>query len=423
VPAPPRRFLLVALVSTADLAPFIALGAALRADGHEATLLADSSFSALAESSGLAFAPLLSPIPPPGQNPSPELSLEAPLEPHPLAALYTGLAPGFAPLLDAVAAHLPNHDALITSRLFPFLKNAARAAGRPCAILALDPDGIPFAQTAPTDSPPPAWLPRLLHASYCRSAWRAHELQLDQIVNRFAGPALQARQLGKFRGFLGQPTDRVLVAVSPALLPPPGPLPVSSVYTGFLLASSPSDAVTRARLEPIAALAHAGSPVPVLALPRLSNDAATPLLRRVLAAWPRDFPLVIHAPHAHLTPNPQRPEILFPGPVPENELFNHATIVIHDGRYATTAAALYAGRAQIILPPARYPSYWTTALPRLGVARVLNPAAWPEQLVAAVDSTLRDVPGVRRVAECACTIRAENGPARAVTELEKLWPA
>jgi UDP:flavonoid glycosyltransferase YjiC (YdhE family) len=55
------------------------------------------------------------------------------------------------------------------------------------------------------------------------------------------------------------------------------------------------------------------------------------------------------------------------------------------------------------------------------VARVLNPAAWPEQLFAAVDSALRDVPAVRRVTECASTLRAENGPARAVAELEKLF--
>lgn len=328
-----------------------------------------------------------------------------------------------APLLDAVAACLPNHDALVTSRLFPFLKNAARAKGHPCATLALDPDGIPFSQTAPTNSLPPPWLPHLLHAAHTRSAWCAQELLLDQIVNRFAGPALLEHQLGKFHGFLSQASDRVLVAISPALFPPPGSPPVPFVYTGFLHASSPPDASALTRLAPVAALARGGAPVPVLALPRLSTGAETPLLRRVLAAWPRDFPLVIHAPHSLLNPNPQRPEILFPGPVPDDELFTHATVIIHDGCYATTTAALYAGRAQILIPPARHPSYWAAALPRLGVARVLDPAAWPEQLVAAVDSTLRDVPAVRRVAECASTLRAENGPARAVAELEKLWPA
>jgi hypothetical protein len=397
------------------------LGAALRNAGHAVTLLADPGISALAESTGVAFAPLALTIPPSSQDSLPELFLEVAPEPLSLATLYASLAPIFTPLLDAVIAHLPNHDALVASRLFPFLKNAARAAGRPCAVLALDPDGLPFSQIAPSGSPSPVWLPRLLYAAHNRSAWRTQELQLDQIVNHFAGPALHARDLGKFRGFLSQPADRLLVAVSPALFPPPGPPPVPCVYTGFLHASPPPDNTAHASLATIATLARGGSPVPVLALPRLSPDAETPLLRRVLAAWPRDFPLVIHAPNSPVTPNPQRPDILFPGPVPEDELFTHATVVIHDGRYATAAAALHAGRAQIIIPPVRHPSYWAAALPRLGVARVLNPAAWPEQLFAAVDSALRDVPAVRRVTECASTLRAENGPARAVAELEKLF--
>ena len=33
----------------------------------------------------------------------------------------------------------------------------------------------------------------------------------DATVNHFAGPALHARDLGKFRGFLSQPADRLLV--------------------------------------------------------------------------------------------------------------------------------------------------------------------------------------------------------------------
>ena len=415
--APSRRFLLVALGSTADVAPFLALGAALRAAGHAATLLADPSLSSLAASAGLDFAPLASP------TLLPEPLLHIPPEPKLVAALYASLVPIFHPLLDAVLAQLPNHDALVTSRLFPFLRNAASAASRQCAVLALDPLGLPFPQTTPAGSVPPAWLPRFLHAAHHRSAWRAQEWQLDQMVNRFAGPALRARNLGNFHGFLSQPADRILVAISPILFPPPGPPPPSYVYTGFLHGPSPPDAAATTRLAPIATLARGGAPVPVLSLPRLFSKAEAPILHRLLAAWPNDLPLVIHSANTPPNPDLQRPEILLPGPVPVEELFTHATVVIHDGGYATTVAALYAGRAQIVIPPSRNPPYWAAALARLGVARILDPATWPEQLPAAVDAALRDVATVRRVTECASTLRAENGPALAVAELEKFWPA
>jgi vancomycin aglycone glucosyltransferase len=101
-------------------------------------------------------------------------------------------------------------------------------------------------------------------------------------------------------------------------------------------------------------------------------------------------------------------------------LFERATLVIHHGGAGTTAAALHAGRPQIIIPHLGDQHYWGSAAKKLGLAKVLSRETWPEELPATVGEVLRDINLVRRAVACAVTIRAENGAAQAVRELEKL---
>jgi hypothetical protein len=390
------------------VAPFLALGAALHAAGHQATLLAASTFHPLAESAGLAFASIPQLNAPAAAGPL----LDLPAEPVALSLLYERLSPLFAPLLDAVVARLPSHDALVVSHLFPFFKNAAHAARRSFAVLVFNPDNIPFPHASPSGYLPPIWLPKFLHAAHHRRVWHARETQLDQIVQLHAGAALHAHRLGKFTGFLHAPADRALIAVSPALFPPPVAPPAPYLYTGFLRPLPPSPPAEQ--LAPVAALARSGAPVTVLALdgPALTQPEILP---RLFAAWPPGLPLILRSDRpATIAP---RPEIMFLPSAPLDELFSFATVVVHPGSAESTAAALFAGHAHILIPPR--PSYWTKTLPALGVASLLDPANWPEKLPAAVDAALRTIARVRRVAECAALVHSENGPARTVAQLEK----
>ena len=108
------------------------------------------------------------------------------------------------------------------------------------------------------------------------------------------------------------------------------------------------------------------------------------------------------------------------GPVPHESLFERATLVIHHGGAGTTAAALHAGRPQIIIPHLGDQWYWAQTTQKLGVAHILQRETWPEQLASMVAEILRDISMVRRAIECAVIIRAENGAAQAVQELERL---
>jgi vancomycin aglycone glucosyltransferase len=415
------KFLLATLGSTGDVYPFLALGSGLRRAGHGVTLLASPRHQAEAAQAQIDFVRV------PSTGPEPDLSaivahmLETPNRLEQLEVLYAGLVPIFGPLLDETLARLPDHDGLVTSYLFPFLKNAARAAGRPCATLAICPNNIPVPHAGPEDAPaPPGWLPKFLGETHHRLAWKIGERLLDKIVRRHAGAALKSRRLGSFRGFMGGPADRALVAVSPALFPPPNTLPENYRYTGFLRWQPPVNERAAAELELVRAREQSGAPVPVITLGSMAPAAAREIFARLLAAWPVGAPLVVQSGWAGWQGDPQRPEVLVIGAVPHDELFARATVIVHHGGAGTTASALYAGRPQIIIPHLGDQFYWAKATQALGVAKVLPRATWPELLKETLETLLRDVPMVRRATDCAIRLRAEDGAAQAARELEKL---
>jgi UDP:flavonoid glycosyltransferase YjiC (YdhE family) len=414
------RFLLATLGSTGDVDPFLALGAALRQAGHRVTLLAHPRHQAGAAHAQLDFAPVPSMVGAPDYSALSANLLETPNPRERLEQLhdfYAKLTPGLCSLLDATIARLLDHDVLVYSSGHSFLKNAARAAQRQCAALVFCPSQLPQPDRTPHNAPAlPAWLPGFWRQLRRRRAWRADEAQHDARVNRHLGAVLQAHGLGRCQNSALDPADRALVTVSPALFPPPEPLPKKYGCTGFLR-WKPAVAEPSADLARILAVERTGVPVPVLEIDTLQYD-----FPRLLAAWPRGAPLVVRSDESSAIGDSSRPEIIFVGEVPREPLFTLASVVIHDGGSATTAAALHAGRPQLILPHQDRGDqlYWARATESLGVAKILPRAGWPESLPQALATVLRDASLPRRAVECATLIRAENGAAQAVRELEKL---
>jgi len=417
----PRRFLLATLGSTGDVHPFLALGSALRAAGHTVTLLADPKYKEAAKSAQVNFAPI------PGTGVVPDLNgviarmLETPDRVEQFETLYAGLAPVFGSLLDETLARLPEHDVLVSPYLFPFLKNAARKAGKKCAVLVFCPNNVPYGEIGPEDaSTTPTWAPKVLQKLHHQMSWAAEQRALDGVVARHAGPLLRTRGLGAFHGFLRDPADRALITVAEKLFPPPGPLPKNYVHTGFLRWRPTMNEPAAHDLARVAALEQRGVPLPVLTFGSMSPTDAQAQFARLLAAWPLGAPLVVQSGGIQWPGDAARPEVLVIGPVPHERLFERATLVIHHGGAGTTAASLHAGRPQIIIPHLGDQMYWAHMTQTLGVAHVLNREAWPENLATKITEVLRDITLVRRAVECAALIRAENGAEKAVRELESL---
>ena len=402
------NFLLVTPIG--DIEPYLALGAALRAAGHGATLLAQARHQSAAAQAQLTFFPLA------GEDRGNEAEDLGPSdELDELKNLYERLAPRLGELLDATLGRLPEHDMLVYSHLFPFLKCAASKAGRKSVALVHSPENIPSADYGPGGSAPAAaWVPKFFRQRRNHRAWAAKEKLLDDVVNRALGAAMNARGLAAFSGFLFEPADLALVAVSPALLPPRGAWPSRFVSAGFLRWDAPVNELT-AGLSRVVTLERTGQPVAVLAYPLTEKD-----FPGLVANWPPGAPLVILTQNAALAENPQRPEILLVHDVPRELLFSLATVVIHDGGAGATAAALHMGRPQIVIPHRASQNYWAHVVEQLGVAKILPSADWPKLLPAALADVLRDVTMPRRAVERATLIRSENGATRAVEELEKL---
>jgi vancomycin aglycone glucosyltransferase len=417
----PRRFLLATLGSTGDVYPFLALGAALRARGHGVTLLAESHYRAAAEATGIEFAPITTTGMAPDLNGVIADMLETPNRLRQLELLYAGLAPLFGSLIDETLARLPQHDVLVSSYLFPFLKNVARKARKKSAVLVFCPNNIPLAAVGPEDAPiAPKWTPQFLRKLHHRFGWAVGQKQLDAVVNRQAGSLLRAKGFGNFRGFLRDPADRALITVSEKLFPPPDTLPEKYRQTGFLCWLPKADALAEADLARVVALEKRGVPLPLLTFGSMAPANASAQFARLIKSWPLGAPLVVQSGGIRWPGDSSRPEIVVIGPVPHERLFERATLIIHHGGAGTTAAALHAGRPQIIIPHLGDQMYWARATESLGVAHVLPHESWPEQLPATVGEMLRDINLVRKAVACAVAIRAENGAGKAVGELEKL---
>lgn len=95
---------------------------------------------------------------------------------------------------------------------------------------------------------------------------------------------------------------------------------------------------------------------------------------------------------------------------------------MHHGGSGTTAAALLAGRPQVICPFVADQPFWASRAHAAGVAVPPQPQRrlTPDGLAAAIGLAATDARMAATAAELGRRVRAENGLDRAVTVLESL---
>jgi vancomycin aglycone glucosyltransferase len=101
-----------------------------------------------------------------------------------------------------------------------------------------------------------------------------------------------------------------------------------------------------------------------------------------------------------------------------DQLFRHASCVIHHGGAGTTASVLSAGRPHIIIPHIADQHFWGAEMERLGVGRVLKKQHWPEKLPLRVVEMEQKVHYRERAIEVQTILDKEDGPGNAVRMLE-----
>ncbi len=398
--------------STGDVFPLIALGAALNAAGHRTTFATGSLHRNAVEEAGLRFAPL-----PPDMNGTQAAAWMASLQRKstPLGQLreiYRASRPHLAETAERLRVLLDRNDLLVFSYLFPFHGELARERGISTAAFAFAHNSIPSPDYPPDGFPIPSRLPPKWRRAVCRALWKIAERTVDKTVNRILETA--EPPISQVRNFFSHPADLILVAVSPALMRPDTALPERFRFTGYCRWQRPADQAMEAELGAFTG----GQPVPVLTFGSMAAPDPGKVMQTLARYWPRDKKLLVQRGWAGFPPVDDAPHIRVIGDLPHDQLFRHASVVIHHGGAGVTASALHAGIPQLIVPHIADQNFFGREMERLGVGRRLTRKRWQRLLARAVAGTLADSRLADRAQSLRRVLLTENGPSEAVRELE-----
>lgn len=405
---PSTKIVLVTHGSTGDHVPFLRLGSTLRRRGHQVVLLASSVWEVPAHDAGLLFRP----IPPSGGH-AQQVDMMRRLAVHRrpldlLTNMYRLALPWIGEVMATLRAELPDASALVYSYLFPVYRNLARDHGVPTAALHLCPNTRADARHPPDPVPAlPPFLPVGLRRAFSGWIARAADRTVTRRLNQLLSPSGIAVE-----SILRRPADVSLVNASPAIYGADQADGAPWVFTGFF--RDPVDD------SPGGASGQAGSPFVTF------GSIADPVLAhqfRVLAgSWPKNRPLRVQAGWLPPPDALRDRGVTFVPPGPHGALFRRAAAIVHHGGAGTTAAALHAGRPQVVVPHFADQPFWAREVERLGVGISLDPATWAQALPHALDTLAADPGFARRAQDLAATLSRENGLETAAAEIENLLP-
>jgi sterol 3beta-glucosyltransferase len=408
------KALLLTVGSQGDVQPFVALAVRLRAGGHEAVLAAPAIFSGLASAYDVPFVPLELDMGQVGDAVAGRYGLRHMLRFCRAAGRRTA---GVLPALETAAAG--GADVVVHHPVLPLGQHVAELLGVPAVV------GLAMPALVPTrEFPSAVWpcrVPGMLNRPSYRAVSQLASAWSRRDIDHWRGDALRLPPRRGRHDALVSGDDApvtVLHAFSGHVVPRPADWPASAHLTGYWLLPAPDDWSPPRRL---ATFVEAGGPVvyvgfgsmPGLDAARLAASVRTaagdndvrvvvasldPALRRLLPA--ERFLVIRHAPH--------------------DWLFPRMDAIVHHGGAGTTAAALYAGKPQVIWPFSFDQPFWARRMTSLGLApqaRLAHELTGPA-LASALASALGDPGMAQRSAALATLLRAEDGVGTAVSHLE-----
>ncbi|OZM72634.1 glucosyl transferase [Amycolatopsis antarctica] len=409
------RIAMVAIGSRGDVQPFIALGAGLRARGHQVRLATHGDFRKLTEEAGLEFFPI--PGSPKHYFESPELIKSLRKSPSILRLTRTmpkhtaqAAAEGMAQLDACVAPAFQNVD-LVVSSVFNRNTYLANPPDVPWALVSWYPN-------TPTSAFPAMGTPelplgrlynRLTHHVSHAIEWR----MCRPIVNAYR-EKLGKKPLGPRVPFAALEDDRPTFCLqSPSVLPAPADWPATNHVAGYWF----WDREWQAPPELVELIE--GGPAPVVLSfgslwPAYPENSLQIVLDAVRAAGRRL--VMIDGPKDTELPD----DVLRLHDVDYTWLFPRAAAVIHHGGFGTGAAVLRAGVPQVVVPIFVDHPFWAARMAGLGVAPEGIPGAklTARRLNRAVTRALEDPRMREKAADIGRYVRSDRGVERACEVLE-----
>ena len=408
------KALLLTVGSQGDVQPFVALAVRLRAVGHEAVLAAPAAFSGLAGTYDVPFIPLELDMSRVGEAVTGRYGLRHMLRFCQAAGRHAGaVLPALETAADGGANLVVHHPVL------PLGQHVAELLGVPAVV------GLAMPALVPTrEFPSAVWpcrVPRMLNRPSYRAAGRLAGTWCRKDVDRWRRDVLDLpSRRGRHDALVGGDGAPVTVlhAFSGHIVPRPADWPASTHVTGYWLLPAPDGWSPPRRL---ATFLEAGGPVVYIGFGSMpSLDAARLATSIMTAAGDNGVRAVV----ASLDPALRRllpsGRFLVIRNAPHDWLFPQMEAIVHHGGAGTTAAALYAGKPQVIWPFSFDQPFWARRMAGLGVAPPARPVheLTGSALAAALNSALGDPGMARRSAALAALLRAEDGVGQAVSHLE-----
>ena len=413
------HFLLTPVGSSGDVHPFVGIGRALRARGHDVTLVTAEPFRRISERAGLRFVGTQS-----------EEDFDR-LTKHPdLWHSRRGLTLVLQTAASAIRAHYrmiadayePGRTVLVGHALSFATRVFEEVHGAPAATLHLAPSIFrsDYQQPAPFPGIDPSGLPVWVK----RTMW--------WLVDRWLIDPNLVPELNRWRRELGlEPVSRVfkewlhsprrVIGLFPEWFAPIQPdWPPQLRLTGFPLYDEPDEHVLSPGLQ---AFLDRGSP-PVLFTPGSANRAASQFFAAALNAarrlscralfltqYPEQLPAALGSDAWH---EPY---------VPFSHVLRRCAAIVHHAGIGTCAQGLAAGVPQLTMPLGFDQPDNTTRLWRLGVARWVRPHVFKdERLAAGLASLLGDSRVAARCAHWADAMHRRDPLAETCAALETLIP-
>ncbi len=303
---------------------------------------------------------------------------------------------------------------LVSSYLFPHYKVIAARQGKPFVSFAFCHNTIPSPDYPPELVPALRGMPYAIQSRWNMTFWHLANIVVDRAINGIIGDVLKAKNLPLAKGFLTQPAEIVLAVVSQALMSERGKIDSLFKFTGFLRWQAEESEEQEVRLAAFCL----GERVPILTFGSVAFDDTHAIMSRFEKSWPQGKKIIVQTGWSGLSVEVERPEILVVGKMSHDQLFRHASCVVHHGGAGTTGSVLTAGKPHIIIPHIADQHFWGAEMIRLGVGIVLKKKRWPEMLPERVQFIERQARLHTRALEIQKILLDEDGPGNAVKALE-----
>ena len=406
------RILILAVGSAGDVYPFIVIGQALRARGHDVTLVATANFQTRVERAGLRFVSGLS-----------QQELDASVND---AGLWHPVK-GFATIWKHMARHLPGAYAqqlalvkeaptlIVASTLGLTGRLLQEAQGVPLVTVHLAPSCFLTAHDTSVrrglhwPRSWPRWAVRLALAL-------VEGLMLDPVVRPDINRLRATLNLAPVRRVMSRwlHSPQQVICAFPAWFAAPQPdWPPNTVCTGF-----PRMPASEGQCEPaLQRFIDAGSP-PIVVTPGSAMAHGGPFISRALAAAASlGLRVVVVTPYREQLPAALPAGVHHAAYAPFDLLAPQAAAFVHHGGIGTSATVLAAGKPQLIVPFAFDQPDNAARLRRLGVAATVLPDAPPRAWTRALAGLLDDPAVAAACATVAAAMAAETPAAEQIADL------